>query len=81
MPCEVFGRTGLSGGRRPYEVRVCGEARRVDVGAFAVAVRWGYGSEEELEQARPDAIVDSMDELCACLDRRAALTGGGQPGA
>jgi phosphoglycolate phosphatase len=50
-------------------------------GLFAVAVRWGYGSEEELERARPDAIVGSMDELCACLDRRAALTGGGQPGA
>lgn len=48
MPCEVFGRTVLSGGRRPYEVRVCGEARRVDVGAFAVAVRWGL---DELARA------------------------------
>jgi phosphoglycolate phosphatase len=41
-------------------------------GLRAVAVRWGYGSEIELAQARPDAIVGSMDELCALLERMSA---------
>lgn len=48
MPCEVFGRTELPKGRRPYEVRVCGEARRVAAGAFDVVVR---GDLDELTRA------------------------------
>jgi len=40
MPCEVFGRAEVPGLKRPYEVRVCGEARRVDAGAFDISVRW-----------------------------------------
>jgi phosphoglycolate phosphatase len=43
-------------------------------GLRAVAVRWGYGSEEELMQARPDAMVASMAELCVYLDRAASLS-------
>lgn len=52
MPCEVFGRAALPGGRRPYEVRVCGERRRVDAGSFEIAVRWGLD-----ELARADTVI------------------------
>jgi len=31
------------------------------------AVLWGYGSEEELRRARPDAMVGSMAHLCEYL--------------
>ncbi|WAS98282.1 GlxA family transcriptional regulator [Nannocystis punicea] len=41
MPCEVFGRAKVPGLRRPYEVRVCAETRRVDAGSFDMALRWG----------------------------------------
>ena len=52
MPCEVFGRAEVADGRRPYEVRVCGERRRVDAGAFHVAVRWGLA-----ELARAHTVI------------------------
>ncbi len=32
-------------------------------GVACVAVRWGYGTAEELESAKPDAIVGSVSEL------------------
>lgn len=60
MPCEAFGRTELPGGRRPYEVRVCGETRRVDAGAFDVAVRWGLA---ELGRAHT-VIVPGIQAPC-----------------
>ena len=40
-------------------------------GVACVAVRWGYGSPEELHAARPDAIVNTMAELLAYLCARA----------
>jgi phosphoglycolate phosphatase len=36
-------------------------------GVRAIAVLWGYGSQEELRAARPDTIVGSMAELCEYL--------------
>lgn len=36
-------------------------------GVEAIAVLWGYGSEEELAAAAPDRIVGSMAELCGCV--------------
>jgi phosphoglycolate phosphatase len=50
------------------EVLMVGDRSRDVVGARAnavasVAVRWGYGSAEELESARPDAIVARPAEL------------------
>ncbi len=36
-------------------------------GVASVAVRWGYGSLDELEAARPDAIVGSIAELMECV--------------
>jgi transcriptional regulator GlxA family with amidase domain len=40
VPCEVFGRARLAGGRPAYQVRVCGEGE-VDAGAFTLRPRWG----------------------------------------
>lgn len=37
-------------------------------GVAAVAVRWGYGSAEELEAAGPDHTVETMEELCAWFE-------------
>jgi phosphoglycolate phosphatase len=37
-------------------------------GVTAVAVRWGYGSAEELDAAGPDHTVGSMEELCAWFE-------------
>ncbi len=36
IPCEVFGRVRLSGGKPAYRVRVCGEANLVRTEAFSV---------------------------------------------
>jgi transcriptional regulator GlxA family with amidase domain len=52
IPCEVFGRVRLADGRAPYRVRVCGERRDVDAGAFQVRVGCGLGGLE-----RADTIV------------------------
>lgn len=40
-------------------------------GVAAVAVRWGYGTEEELTGAGPDALVSGMDGLCDWIESRA----------
>lgn len=39
IPCDVFQRACLADGTRPYEVRVCGEARRVQSRPFAIHVQ------------------------------------------
>jgi phosphoglycolate phosphatase len=38
-------------------------------GLLAIAVAWGYGSTEELRAAAPDYVVETMDELCALVQR------------
>ena len=48
-------------------------ARENDVACIAVG--WGYGSRDELESAGPDAIVESVSQLLACL-----CGPGGDPG-
>jgi phosphoglycolate phosphatase len=35
----------------------------------AVAVTWGYGTAEELRAAAPDHTVETMEELCAYIER------------
>jgi phosphoglycolate phosphatase len=39
-------------------------------GVPAVAVGWGYGTADELRAAAADALVSSMDELCAWVSDR-----------
>jgi phosphoglycolate phosphatase len=56
----------------PASTRMIGDRAEDVVGGRAngtgtVGVLWGYGSEEELVEARPDAIVGSMAELTAYL--------------
>ncbi|MCY1006818.1 helix-turn-helix domain-containing protein [Nannocystis pusilla] len=58
MPCEVFGRAEVPGGARPYEVRVCGETRSVDAGAFQLALRWGLA---DLARAHTVIVPGVMD--------------------
>lgn len=36
-------------------------------GVSCIAVRWGYGTAEELQEAEPDHIVASMPELCEII--------------
>src|SRR5215213_880224 len=52
IPCEVFGRVRLPGGRRGYQIRVCGVAKEVDAGGFRVRASYGL---EELRRA--DTII------------------------
>ncbi|WP_329427751.1 helix-turn-helix domain-containing protein [Streptosporangium sp. NBC_01495] len=40
-PIEVFGRTRLPDGRRPYRIRVCGPEPEMRSEAFVVKVSWG----------------------------------------
>jgi phosphoglycolate phosphatase len=59
-------------GLRPADAWMIGDRVHDVVGARrngvrTIAVLWGYGSEEELRAARPDAMVSSMSELCDCL--------------
>lgn len=51
-PCEVLGRARVRDGTCPYDVRVCGAARTVDAGAFAMQVRHGLRT-----LARADTII------------------------
>lgn len=67
-------------GLSPHEVLMVGDRAHDVLGARAngvacLAVRWGYGSEDELESACPDAIVRSTAGLMA-LVRGAAGHGG-----
>ncbi len=39
VPCEVFGRVVLEGGRAGYRVQVCGVKRTIDAGTFAMKLR------------------------------------------
>ena len=54
-------------------------ARENDVACIAVG--WGYGSRDELESAGPDAIVESVSELLACLCGPGGYPGNGEIGA
>lgn len=69
---EVLAREAI----RPEDACMIGD-RAVDVlgarahGIPAIAVLWGYGSEEELAAAAPDRVVASMLELCEHIGRRA----------
>jgi len=64
----------------PRDVLMVGDRAQDVVGAHengvaCVAVRWGYGSREELAAARPDAIVDSVSELMNWMCGRVGCTG------
>jgi transcriptional regulator GlxA family with amidase domain len=52
MPCEVFSRVRLPGGRAGYQVRVCGVTPEVDAGYFGLRVHAGLD-----ELARADTII------------------------
>ncbi|HSK79749.1 MAG TPA: HAD hydrolase-like protein [Thermoanaerobaculia bacterium] len=64
----------------PEEATMVGD-RALDVfgaranGVAALAVLWGYGSEEELRAAAPDSIVLSMPELCEQIERKRKESG------
>lgn len=46
-------------------------------GLRALGVLWGYGSRAELEESRPDAIVESPDQLVAALSHLLSRDGAG----
>jgi len=69
IPCEVFGRVRLPDGSAPYDVRVCGVAKTVDAGAFAVRTRWAL---RELTRA-DTVIVPGVDDP-SCPVPRALVT-------
>jgi len=57
-------------GLSPQDVVMVGDRSHDVLGAHAngmtcVAVRWGYGSSDELESARPEAIVDTTVDVVA----------------
>jgi transcriptional regulator GlxA family with amidase domain len=41
IACEVFAHVRLADGTLPYRVRVCGETRDIDAGAFILTPPWG----------------------------------------
>ncbi|WP_293850474.1 GlxA family transcriptional regulator [Steroidobacter sp.] len=61
MPCEVFGRVRLAPERQPYEVLVCGHARRVRTDAFDMLVK---GDLKHLAKA-DTVIVPGMSDITA----------------
>jgi phosphoglycolate phosphatase len=64
-----------AGGASPRDAVLVGD-RIHDVaaarahGVAAIAVRWGYGPEAELEGARPDAVAAQMDDVCTWVEAR-----------
>ena len=71
-------------GLSPREVLMVGDRAHDVLGARAngvgcLAVRWGFGSEDELESARPDAIVSSTVELTALFRGAAERWGSRNP--
>ena len=59
-PCEVFGHVPLPGGAQAYDVRVCGQARRVTAKAYDLNVRWGLA---ELAHAHTIVVPGLTDPL------------------
>jgi len=72
LAAERFGSPGpWMVGDRIHDV----EAARRN-GLAAIAVLWGYGTESELRDARPDHVVASMQELCELVAAQPADGGG-----
>jgi transcriptional regulator GlxA family with amidase domain len=64
-PCEVFGRVRVRPGQRPYEVRVCGQSRRIRTDAFDMHVKWDLS---ELVKA-DTVIVPGLNDVTASIPR------------
>jgi transcriptional regulator GlxA family with amidase domain len=75
-PLEVFGRTGLSDGTNPYEVRVCSPGGRIGAGAFTIDAPWGLetlaGADTVIVPGCADVTVPVPDEALAGLRAAAA---------
>lgn len=78
IPCDVFGKAQLPDGTRPYEVRVCGQAKRVRAGPFDMQIaRTLDGLEDADTIVVPGTENASADVPPAVVDalRRAAGRG------
>ncbi|MEU0392228.1 helix-turn-helix domain-containing protein [Streptomyces sp. NPDC006208] len=86
-PVEVFGRTRLPDGRRPYRVRVCSPTPEVRTEAFALRVSWGLEALAEAdtiivpgcsEQAPPPSqeVLDALRAAAAAGTRIASVCAG-----
>ena len=87
IPCDVFGQARLADGSRPYEVRVCGQARRVRSALFAIHAEHGLegladadtiivpGSFDAMETV-PPAVLGALRDAAARGARMASICTG-----
>src|SRR5690606_11842716 len=59
IPCEVFGRARVASTQRPYEVKVCGQARRIRGDVFDLHVKWDLSHVPDADTV----IVPGMNDL------------------
>ncbi|MCZ4095142.1 helix-turn-helix domain-containing protein [Streptomyces sp. So13.3] len=86
-PIEVFGRTRLPDGRRPYRVRVCGATPEVASETFTLRVPWGLealadadtiivpGCSEDAPPPGPE-VLDALRAAAAAGTRIASICSG-----
>lgn len=86
-PIEVFGRTRLPDGRRPYRVRVCGATTEVASETFTLRVPWGLealadadtiivpGCSEDAPPPGPE-VLDALRAAAASGTRIASICSG-----
>lgn len=76
IPCDVFGQARLADGSYPYDVRVCGEARRVRSAHFTIQAAHGLEGLEDADTivvpGSIDAMEDVPDRILAALRNAAA---------
>ncbi|WP_309117159.1 helix-turn-helix domain-containing protein [Saccharothrix sp.] len=86
-PIEVFTRTRLPDGRRPYEVRICATTPTIDAGAFTLTAPWGLDALHTADTVvlpgcvdptapLPKEVVDALQEAAAKGVRIASICSG-----
>lgn len=87
IPCDVFARARVSPERRPYEVRVCGNSRRIRSEAFDLHVRWNLRhlveadtvivpGVSDVDAPVPPAVIDALNAAAARGARIASICSG-----
>ena len=63
IPCDVFGQARLADGSRAYEVRVCGQARRIRSDHFTIQAKYGLEGSADAHTVVVPGSIDAMEDV------------------
>lgn len=63
IPCDVFGQARLADGSRAYDVRVCGQARRVRSALFTIQAEHGLDGLGDADTIVVPGSMDAIDDV------------------